>query len=187
MKYLTFPWAIWDTTRGQKLNAFIAAITVSLYAIIGTVILGLLIAPFVNTYAWLISAVLGILLIAATRKAFAANNVSKLVAVVACTVATFYILAKPLGVYIITNKTVTATLRDSEKVMFPDGTSQYRVATDIDTYKIVDTSWYLQYKSSNIHGYVKANIGKKCQISMFGTRIALLSMFPTVTKIECPK
>jgi hypothetical protein len=187
MKYLTFPWAIWDTTRGQKRNATIAAITVTLYAIIGTVVLSLLLAPFINTYAWFIAAVLGVLLLAATRTAFAAGDVSKLVAVAACAVATVYILAKPLGVYVLTNKTITATLRDSEKVMFPDGTSQYRVATDVDTYKIIDTSWYLQYKSSNIHGYVKANVGKKCQISMFGTRIALLSMFPTVTKIECPK
>jgi hypothetical protein len=187
MKYLTFPWSIWDTSRGQKQNAIIAAATVTLYTLIGTAVLALLLAPFVDTYAWFISMLLGVLLLAVTRTVFAANSISKILAVTACAVATVYILAKPLGVYVITNKTVSATLRDSEKVMLPDGTSQYRVATDVDTYKIVDSTWYLQYKSSNIHGYVKANIGKKCQISMFGARIALLSMFPTVTKIECPK
>lgn len=183
-KLAFLPWDLWAKGRSYAHNVLATVASIIIYILVYGAVIVFTISPFVVTEMWWLAIAVAVVMSILARGKLRAN-IDRPFWVGVLVVCGVYALAKPIGVYVISNRTIDLVIRDSERVSDEKNGWHYRLTTSVDTYKIVDSNWFFQWKSSNLHGYAKANVGKNCRVRVYGIRFAYLSMFPTVTSIQC--
>lgn len=77
-----------------------------------------------------------------------------------------------------TEREVTTTIEDKERVCDSNRDCKYLIFTDTGTYQITDSWIYFRFNSSDVYGKLK--VGQKYQFNVAGVRFGLTSNYPTV-------
>ena len=111
---------------------------------------------------------------------------------IAAVVATLTIVLGPKMFYAYgTVDTYVATVTDKERVVDPKSkdkgdkeqtTARYLVFTDVDTFEVTDTIWYLRFTSSTLYGKIKRDT--KYRIKAYGWRFGPFNWYPNIISIQ---